>query len=132
MIFRRRTSESIVQLAEGLLILASRGYDQMSMHIHGNQLVHAIQMRNVVELSYQSEEPRTVEPYALFRDRSGGLYLSAYQVSGFSTRSRSAGWKTFDVRRLSYTRILDEQFVPREDYNPAGVADDWEVIAEVV
>lgn len=104
----------------------------MSMHVFGDQLVHAIQRRNIVELSYQSEGPRRVEPYALFRDGSGGLYLSAYQVSGFSTRAKSAGWKTFDVGRLSHAKALNEQFVPREDYNPAGIAEEWEVIAEVV
>lgn len=82
------------------------------------QLSQAIQSRQIVELDYEGQGLRKVEPYVLYESSEEQLLLSAYQISGYSAHGEPIGWKMFAVERLTSVRVLSETFRPRDEYNP--------------
>src|SRR2546428_7641726 len=82
------------------------------------QLSQAILLRQMVELDYEGNGLRKVEPHVLYGSTEGQLVLSAYQITGYSAHGQPIGWKMFAVKRLTRVRVIDETFRPRDEYNP--------------
>lgn len=69
----------------------------------------AIRDRAILEFSYNGGT-RTVEPYCHGISRAGNELLRAYQISGYSSSGKSAGWKLFDVSKINGLRQTGATF----------------------
>ena len=78
----------------------------------------AIASRKMLQFYYDGGT-RVVEPYCHGISAAGNELLRAYQVSGSSQSGNPAGWKLFDVGKISSLSILDRKFTgTRPEYNP--------------
>ncbi len=88
----------------------------MKNQLHNN-LHYAIQNRLQMELNYNNEGVRLVEPYCFGRSTAGNFVLRVYQIEGYTT-SIIPGWKLLDLSKITDLKILSDSFDPadREDY----------------
>jgi hypothetical protein len=88
----------------------------MKNQLHSN-LHYAIQNRLRLELNYNGEGVRLVEPYCFGRSKAGNYVLRVYQIEGYTT-SIIPGWKLLDQSKISDLKILADSFDPteRDDY----------------
>lgn len=86
--------------------------DTLHLNIH-----YAIQNRLLIELNYNDEGVRIVEPYCFGVSRAGNLSFRVFQQKGF-TASITPSWKLLSMSKVTDLKILTEQFDPtlREEY----------------
>ncbi len=80
--------------------------------------IAAAKARRLVWLTEPSGRYRIVEPYMVFRSSTGKRLLHLYQVGGYSAGSILRGWKNPEVAVFDGAQMLEESWVPRDDYNP--------------
>ena len=95
-----------------------------------NDIVRALEERQVALMTYVSEDPRTVQPHAIVRKPDGTEILEAYQVRGYTESDSEHGWKSFEVARIETFELLPERFEPRRDFRPVS-SSSGEVVATV-
>ncbi len=85
--------------------------------VHQN-IHYAIQQRLLMELNYEGEGVRLVEPYCFGLGSTGKFMFRVYQIKGYST-SIIPGWKLLDIGKISEMKILSEKFDPtlRDEYH---------------
>ena len=98
--------------------------------MHRNDIVRALEERQVALITYVSGETRTVQPHAIVRKPDGTEILEAYQVRGFTETDSEHGWKSFEVARIETFEVLPERFEPRRDFRPVS-SSSGQVIAAV-
>ena len=90
------------------------------------RLVEAIAGRRELELHYEREGSadgeRRVAPHALFRSGDGRLFLHAFQSEGASKRNELPDWRRFALESIKSARVLETEFEPKADYDPASKA----------
>jgi len=84
-----------------------------------NIICEAIRERKLLQFYYDGGI-RIVEPYAYGYGKNGDLKLRAYQVSGYSSRGQTEGWKLFNVDKITGAKVIDDCFSIRSEYNPLG------------
>lgn len=84
--------------------------------LHSN-LHYAIQNRLRMELNYDNEGVRLIEPYCFGRSKADNYVLRVFQIKGYSA-SITPGWKLLDLRKVTDLKIISESFDPteRDDY----------------
>jgi len=85
-----------------------------------NDIVRALEERQVVLMTYVSGGPRTVQPHAIVRKADGIEILEAYQVRGYTETDSEHGWKSFEIARMDTFEVLPERFEPRRDFRPVS------------
>jgi predicted DNA-binding transcriptional regulator YafY len=88
--------------------------------MHRNDIVRALEERQVLLLTYVSGGPRTVQPHAIVRKPDGTEILEAYQVRGYTETDAEHGWKSFEIGRIQTLELLQERFEPRRDFRPVS------------
>ena len=88
--------------------------------MHRNDIVRALEERQVVLMTYVSGGARTVQPHAIVRKPDGTEILEAYQVRGYTEADAEHGWKSFEVGRIDTFELLPERFEPRRDFRPVS------------
>ena len=88
--------------------------------MHRNDIVRALEERQVVLMTYVSGGTRTVQPHAIVRKPDGTEILEAYQVRGYTESDSEHGWKSFEVGRIDSFEPLPERFEPRRDFRPVS------------
>jgi len=73
---------------------------------------------SLVWLTEPSGRYRIVEPYMVFVSSTGKRLLHMYQIGGYSAGGILRGWKNPEVEVFDSAQIVDQRFVPREEYNP--------------
>ena len=85
-----------------------------------DKICKAIMEKRRVRIYYQGGH-RVIEPHAFGYDSKGKWKLRAYQISGYSSRGETRGWKLFNVSDIKEFQLLEEHFErPRPGYNPRG------------
>ena len=81
-------------------------------------LREAIANKRIVEFSYRGET-RRVEPYVLWRDRSGVLQLDGWSV-GFSESESNPPWRNYNLSKIGKDLIATKDVFDgrRAGYNP--------------
>lgn len=78
----------------------------------------AIENRKLLEFYYK-DDLRIVEPHTYGVSTTGKESLSAYQVGGESSDSKTIDWKLFTVDKIQNLRIKETSFTgTRDGYNP--------------
>lgn len=95
-----------------------------------NDIVRALEERQVALLTYGSGGPRTVQPHAIVRKPDGTEILEAFQVRGYTESDAEHGWRSFDIARIETFELLPERFEPRRDFRPVS-SQSGEVVATV-
>jgi hypothetical protein len=95
-----------------------------------NDIVRALEERQVALLTYVSGEPRTVQPHAIVRKPDGTEILEAFQVRGYTESDAEHGWRSFDIARIETFELLPERFEPRRDFRPVS-SQSGQVVATV-
>ena len=95
-----------------------------------NDIVRALEERQVVLITYVSGGPRTVQPHAIVRKPDGTEILEAYQVRGYTETDSEHGWKSFEISRIDTFELLPERFEPRRDFRPVS-SSSGQVVAAV-
>lgn len=90
--------------------------------------VAAASAQSLVWLTEPNGRYRIVEPYMVFHSSTGKRLLHFYQVGGYSAGGVLRGWKNPEVSAFDSAQVVDQRFVPREDYNPFNA----EMFPEVV
>ena len=98
--------------------------------MHRNDIVRALEERQVALLTYVSGEPRTVQPHAIVRKPDGTEILEAFQVRGYTETDAEHGWRSFDIARIETFELLPERFEPRRDFRPVS-SQSGQVVATV-
>ncbi len=98
--------------------------------MHRNDIVRALEERQVALLTYVSGGPRTVQPHAIVRKPDGTEILEAFQVRGYTETDAEHGWRSFDIARIETFEILPERFEPRRDFRPVS-SQSGQVVATV-
>lgn len=93
-------------------------------------IMHALEERRVLQITYAGTEPRTIQPHAIVRKPDGTELLEAYQVKGFTTTGMEHGWKHFDLGRVDRIEVKNETFEPRRDFRPVS-SESGVVVAQV-
>src|SRR6266852_395638 len=75
--------------------------------------------RRLLDLTYDGTQLRHVEPYVLYEDSAGGLFVAVFQLWGQSRSGETSGWRALKFQRITSMRLMEETFTPREDFNPA-------------
>lgn len=78
----------------------------------------AAKAMSVVWLTEPSGRYRIVQPYMVFRSSTGKRLLHCFQIGGYSAGGVLRGWKNPEVDAFDGAQIIDQQFTPRDDYNP--------------
>lgn len=98
--------------------------------MHRNDIVRALEERQVALLTYVSGGPRTVQPHAIVRKPDGTEILEAFQVRGYTETDAEHGWRSFDIARIETFELLPERFEPRRDFRPVS-SESAQVVATV-
>lgn len=85
-------------------------------------LQSAIRERRRVAVRYHDQdEPRVVEPHAVYRADNDDLVMDGYQVGGYSTSGRPLPfWRPFRLKKIRTLSLLKDTFTPRyeDGYSP--------------
>lgn len=76
------------------------------------QIIDAIEKRRIMAFQYEGRS-RIVEPHCYGLTVKRNEVLRAYQIDGFSS-SGKMGWKLFSLSKISYIKILENNFTVRE------------------
>ena len=98
--------------------------------MHRNDIVRALEERQVALLTYVSGGLRTVQPHAIVRKPDGTEILEAFQVRGYTETDAEHGWRSFDIARIETFELLSERFEPRRDFRPVS-SQSGQVVATV-
>ena len=98
--------------------------------MHRNDIVRALEERQVALMTYVSGGARTVQPHAIVRKPDGTEILEAYQVRGYTDSDSEHGWRSFELARIDTFELLQERFEPRRDFRPVS-STSGEVVATV-
>lgn len=81
-------------------------------------IYYAIQNQLLIELHYENEGLRLIEPYCVGRAFTGNYLVRGFQLEG-ATSSVAPAWKLFDLKKVSDMKILTTTFNPklRKDYH---------------
>lgn len=80
--------------------------------------IAAARTTSLVWLTEPTGRYRIVEPYMVFISSTGKRLFHFYQIGGYSAGGVLRGWKNPETHVFESAQIVDQQFVPREDYNP--------------
>jgi hypothetical protein len=86
-------------------------------------LVDAVREHRAVELEYRTRTGigvRIVHPHAVYRTASGKLCLDGVQVSGDTRSGPLPAWRAFELMKVVDAGVLDVEFSPAPDYDPAA------------
>jgi len=72
-------------------------------------LLRAINRRNLIEFVYKTGGSRIAEPHD-YGIRKGTERLLTYQISGASSSRSSHGWKELVIADIHQLRVLDRKF----------------------
>jgi predicted DNA-binding transcriptional regulator YafY len=97
--------------------------------MHRDDIVRALEERQVALITYVSGGTRTVQPHAIVRKPDGTEILEAYQVRGYTDSDSEHGWKSFEVDRIEMFELLPERFEPRRDFRPISSSSGQVVVA---
>jgi len=78
----------------------------------------AIENKRVMNITYENNETRLVEPHTLGFNSKGNCMLSAFQVEGYSESMRNNCWKNFLVKNINAISIIENIFSIRVGFNP--------------
>lgn len=78
----------------------------------------AAKASSLVWLTEPSGRYRIVEPYMVYHSTTGKRLLHLYQIGGYSAGGVLRGWKNPEVAAFDSAQVVDQQFTPREEYNP--------------
>jgi hypothetical protein len=81
-------------------------------------VVQAAKGLRVCELTDLGGNTRIVEPCMVYTSTKGKRLFHCYQLSGFSERGQSQGWKNPEVESFTAVEVLQDNFKPRPEYNP--------------
>jgi hypothetical protein len=82
------------------------------------RVIQAAKGLALCELTDSEGNTRTIEPYMVYTSTKGKRLFHCYQLSGFSERGQSQGWKNPEVESFAKVEVLQDKFQPRTDYNP--------------
>ena len=71
----------------------------------------AISNKLVVNLEYNGA--RTVEPYSIYLNSKGKVFMECYQLSGRNNIGILEGWKVFDLDNISVITLTNLRFTLR-------------------
>ncbi len=74
--------------------------------------------KSLVWLTEPSGRYRIVEPYMLFISPKGKRLFHFFQIGGYSAGGVLRGWKNPEVSAFDGAQLVDQQFTPRDEYNP--------------
>jgi hypothetical protein len=80
--------------------------------------VEAGKSLSLVWLTEPSGRYRIVEPYLVFVSSTGKRLLHCFQIGGYSSGGMLRGWKNPEAASFTGAQVVDQAFIPREDYNP--------------
>jgi hypothetical protein len=82
-----------------------------------NHIHYAIQNRLQMELNYEGDGVRLIEPYCFGMSSTGNYILRVFQLKGYTT-SIIPGWKLLDISKITELKILTDNFDPttRDEY----------------
>jgi len=83
-----------------------------------NVFIAAGKVLSLVWLTEPSGRYRIVEPYMVFCSSTGKRLFHLFQIGGYSAGGILRGWKNPEVSAFESAQIVDQQFTPREEYNP--------------
>jgi len=71
-----------------------------------------------MELNYEGDGVRLIEPYCFGMSHAGNYILRVHQIKGYTT-SIAPGWKLLDISKITDMKILTEHFDPTklDDYH---------------
>ena len=98
--------------------------------MHRDDIVRALEERQVALLTYISGGARTVQPHAIVRKPDGTEILEAFQVRGYTETDAEHGWRSFDIARIETFELMPERFEPRRDFRPVS-SQSGQVVATV-
>ena len=78
----------------------------------------AARTTSLLWLTEPSGRYRIVEPYMLFVSSTGKRLFHLYQIGGYSAGGVLRGWKNPETDAFDSAQVVDQRFVPREEYNP--------------
>lgn len=73
---------------------------------------------SLVWLTEPSGRYRIVEPYMVFISSTGKRLFHFFQIGGYSAGGVLRGWKNPETSVFESAQVVDQQFTPREEYNP--------------
>ncbi|HEX8363554.1 MAG TPA: hypothetical protein VF613_25765 [Longimicrobium sp.] len=73
---------------------------------------------SLVWLTEPSGRYRIVEPYMVFISTTGKRLFHFFQIGGYSSGGMLRGWKNPETLAFESAQVVDQQFTPREEYNP--------------
>jgi hypothetical protein len=82
------------------------------------RVVQAARGFALCELTDSEGNIRTIEPYMVYTSTKGKRLFHCYQLSGFSERGQTQGWKNPEVESFVEVQVLQDKFEPRPEYNP--------------
>ncbi len=88
--------------------------------------------RRLLELTYEGDQLRRVEPYVLYEDSGGELFVAVFQLWGHSRSGETSGWKALKLPRITTIRLLEETFTLRGDFNAVDRSNYHRVILGVL
>ncbi|MHB0857680.1 MAG: hypothetical protein ACYC5M_08930 [Anaerolineae bacterium] len=84
------------------------------------KVCEAIREHVLIAFRYGGGE-RLVEPHVHGVSTAGHEVIRGYQVSGYSSSGRPAGWKQFRVERIADLELTGQTFADnRPGYQPSG------------
>ena len=86
--------------------------------MYQNEIISAIQNHRIMQICYNNNEERIIEPHILYESSTGNILLDAYQKSGYSKSNEQIMWKSFNVEKIQNVKLTENTFTLRSDYNP--------------
>lgn len=83
-----------------------------------NDLIKAIDDRNLVDFYYDGQPIRRTAPHAIYTSTAGNENLDAFQYDGYSKRGNLPDWRNFKLSEIQNLTILHEKFDIAQGYKP--------------
>lgn len=83
-----------------------------------NELMMAIDNKNLVDFYYDGQQIRRTAPHAIYISTAGNENLDAFQYAGYSKSGNLPDWRNFKLSEIQNLTILDEKFDIARGYNP--------------
>ena len=81
----------------------------------------AIEERRVLTLHYKRGGERTVHPHALFVTGTGGTFVDAFQVDGYTSKPETLpAWRQLDLVKIRSVALEPSTFEVARDFNPSA------------
>lgn len=83
-----------------------------------NDLIKAMDDRNLVDFYYDGQPIRRTAPHTIYISTAGNVNLDAFQCAGYSKSGNLPDWRNFKLSEIQNLTILDEKFDVAQGYKP--------------